>query len=193
MTAPEVEPALADLMDTVFADYRRSSASPGTGLDSDFWRRLDELGLSSMHWERLEPTPHGLRRARQFLDGVDTTAWNPTMDLFGGGGLVSTMPDLARWWSALFAGDVHDHLRSQIADPHPSTGPDGTDDGVEVGSGMFRSEVDGVEFWGHSGYWGLSAFHVPALASSVAFVATGRSEGVRISDLQTRILHLLSE
>ncbi|WP_159234989.1 acyl-CoA dehydrogenase family protein [Mycolicibacterium vanbaalenii] len=32
-------------MDTVFADYRRSSASPGTGLDSDFWRRLDELGL----------------------------------------------------------------------------------------------------------------------------------------------------
>lgn len=45
MTAPEVEPALADLMDAVFADYRRSSIPRNTGLDSDLWRRLDELGL----------------------------------------------------------------------------------------------------------------------------------------------------
>ncbi len=45
MTAPEVEPALADLMDAVFADYRRSSTPANTGLDSDLWRRLDELGL----------------------------------------------------------------------------------------------------------------------------------------------------
>lgn len=46
MTAPEVEPALADLMDSVFADYRRTH-SPATTVsrDADLWRRLDELGL----------------------------------------------------------------------------------------------------------------------------------------------------
>lgn len=46
MTGPEVDPALSDLMDAVFAEYRRAH-SPGTtdGFDTELWRRLDELGL----------------------------------------------------------------------------------------------------------------------------------------------------
>lgn len=153
--------------------------------------RLDELGLTSMHWERVEPTPPGLRRAHQFLDGIDTTDWNPTIDLYGGGGLVSTMPDLAHWWSALFTGDVHDHLRTQIADPQPSVEPDGSDSGVEVGMGIFRHDVDGIECWEHSGYWGLSALHIPTLATSVAMVVTGRGSGIELGDLRSQIIRLL--
>ena len=153
--------------------------------------RLDELGLTSMHWERVEPTPTGLRRAHQFLDGVDTTDWNPTIDLYGGGGLVSTMPDLASWWSALFAGDVHGRLRTQIDDPQPSVGPDGSDSGVGVGMGIFRFDVDGIECWEHSGYWGLSAFHIPTLASSVAMVVTGRGTGIELGELRSQIIRLL--
>ncbi len=46
MTATEVEPALADMLDAVFAEYRQLH-SPSTAVvrDTDFWRRLDELGL----------------------------------------------------------------------------------------------------------------------------------------------------
>lgn len=46
MTASEVDPALADMMDAVFAEYRQSySPTTTVGPDTDFWRRLDDLGL----------------------------------------------------------------------------------------------------------------------------------------------------
>ncbi len=46
MTAPGVEPALADMMDAVFADYRQSQAPSATAYrDIELWGRLDELGL----------------------------------------------------------------------------------------------------------------------------------------------------
>ncbi|MGB0435633.1 MAG: acyl-CoA dehydrogenase family protein [Mycobacterium sp.] len=45
MTAPEVEPELADMMDAVFAEYRQSRSAGPISRDTDFWRSLDELGL----------------------------------------------------------------------------------------------------------------------------------------------------
>jgi acyl-CoA dehydrogenase len=39
-----VDPALTDMMDAVFAEYREANVS-ATGLDSGLWQQLDELGL----------------------------------------------------------------------------------------------------------------------------------------------------
>ena len=139
---------------------------------------LDESGVPSIHWERAEPTPPGLQRAHQFLDSVDTYDWNPTLDMFGGGGIVATMPDLARWWTALFEGRAHEHLDVQLADPQPTVGP-GPDIGVEdVGLGIFRRHVDGVEVWSHGGFWGLQTLHIPAIRTSAALVITARGEDI---------------
>lgn len=154
--------------------------------------RFDDLGLGLIHWDRVEPAPRGLVRAHQYVGDEDTFAWNPTIDLFGGGGLVATMPDLARWWSALFDGSVHNHLQDQIGDPQPSLGPDGTDMGVGVGLGMFLFNVEGVEFWEHSGFWGLSTFHIPALRTSVAFVVTGRGDGIPLGELRSSVVRTLA-
>ena len=146
--------------------------------------RLDELDVSSIHWERVEPTPAGLRSAHQFHDGPtaddwnDTLDWNPTLDLFGGGGMVATMPDMATWWTALFEGRAHPHLAQQLADPQPAIGPDGVDTGDEVGLGIFRHHVDGAAVWSHGGYWGLRTFHVPAVQTSVALVVTAKGANV---------------
>jgi D-alanyl-D-alanine carboxypeptidase len=154
--------------------------------------RFDGLGLGSVHWERVEHTPPGLVRAHQFIDGEDTFAWNPTIDLFGGGGLVATMPDLARWWTALFDGSVHEHLPLQIADPQPSIGPAGNNPGVGIGLGMFLFDLDGIEFWEHSGYWGLSTLHIPAMRTSVAFVLTGRGDAKLIGELRSSVVRTLT-
>jgi D-alanyl-D-alanine carboxypeptidase len=153
--------------------------------------RFDDLGLGSIHWERAEPTPPGLVRAHQFVDERDTFAWNPTVDLFGGGGLIASMPDLARWWSALFDGSVHEHLPLQIGDPRPAVGLDGTDVGAGVGFGMFLFDVDGTHFWEHSGYWGLSSFHIPALRTSIAFVVTGRVDGAMLGAFRSSLVRAL--
>lgn len=146
--------------------------------------RLDELDVPSIHWERIEPAPTGLRSAHQFHDGPtaddwnDTFDWNPTLDLFGGGGMVATMPDMAKWWTALFEGRAHPHLAQQVADPRPAILPDGTDTGDESALGIFRHQVDGTAVWSHGGYWGLRTFHVPAVQTSVAFVVTAKGAKV---------------
>ena len=46
MTTPEVEPALVEVMDGVFAQHHQPHApTTATGPDSALWRHLDELGL----------------------------------------------------------------------------------------------------------------------------------------------------
>jgi len=87
------------------------------------------------------------------------------------------MPDLARWWTALFAGTVHPHLELQLADPRPTEGPDGTawPTHDRAALGIFVRNIDGVDVWSHGGYWGLQTLHVPALGSSAALVITHRT------------------
>lgn len=141
---------------------------------------LDPTRYPSIHWEVAEPTPIGLRRAHQLHDGDDTYDWDPSMDLFGGGGIVADMADLARWWTALFAGRVHPHLAEQLADPRPTVGPDGIawPSNDEVGLGLFRRVVGGHELWAHGGYWGLQTLHVADLQASIALVITAKAAGI---------------
>ncbi len=68
---------------------------------------FEGLGLDSTWWETLEPRPTGVRdRAHQFLGDLDTADFDPSYDLYGGGGIVSTVGDLARFYRALFTGGV---------------------------------------------------------------------------------------
>ncbi len=48
MSAVEVEPALVEMMNAVFADYDAPPPSAPTRLDTQLWRRLDELGLARL-------------------------------------------------------------------------------------------------------------------------------------------------
>jgi D-alanyl-D-alanine carboxypeptidase len=65
------------------------------------------LGLISTWWETLEPKPAWVPdRAHQFFGDIDTAEFDPSYDLYGGGGLVSTVGDLARFYRAIFTDDV---------------------------------------------------------------------------------------
>ncbi|MEN9644195.1 MAG: hypothetical protein RL238_864 [Actinomycetota bacterium] len=141
---------------------------------------LDPVAFPSIFWEVMEPMPAGLERIHQIHFDDDTYDWNPSLDLFGGGGIVATMPDLARWWTELFAGRVHPHLAQQLADPRPTEGPDGVPwpSHDDVGLGLFRRTVAGHDVWAHGGYWGLQTLHVPALGTSAAMVITHRATSV---------------
>ena len=62
------------------------------------------LGLWSTFWELVEASPDLLPdRAHQFLGDLDTYAFHPSFDLYGGGGVVATAGDMARFFRALFA------------------------------------------------------------------------------------------
>lgn len=155
---------------------------------------LDRLGLASVRWELAEPEPAGHPRAHQLYDGVDTFDWHPSLDLFGGGGLVAAPLDVARWWRALFAGDVHPHLDAQLADTVDTVAPDGTPfpPCEAMSLGIMRSRVDDHLMFGHGGFWGTREHWLPAARCAVALAVTNRTATVDPSALVADVVRAIS-
>lgn len=130
---------------------------------------LDKLGLAATYWETQEPVaPQAGPRAHQFLMGQDTYDWNPSLDMYGGGGLVSTPQDLARFLAALFDGKVFkrpDTLQAMISkEGLPADSP--------YRLGLFEIDAGGVKGYWHSGFWGTAALYVPSQRRGYAFAVT---------------------
>jgi D-alanyl-D-alanine carboxypeptidase len=132
--------------------------------------RLDALGLDHTWWESLEPGPYPEpRRLHVRLGDDDWEGVDCSFDLFGGGGLVSTVGDLATWWRALFARRVlPDAALAELLTVQGLGGPgcdgdgDGDGDGGtlgEAGLGIFRRRVAGRSWWTHRGLWGSLVLH----------------------------------
>ncbi|MEM7687568.1 MAG: alpha/beta fold hydrolase [Pseudomonadota bacterium] len=123
--------------------------------------KFSKLGLDETWFETLEDVPEAAGvRARQYANGQDVTDANPSFDLYGGGGLVSTHEDLSAFYRALFEGNVFDNdetltLMLEIADTNRQPSGDG------YGLGIVRATIDGVVCWGHAGFFGSSTFHCP--------------------------------
>lgn len=112
--------------------------------------RFDELGLRQTWWEELEAPPSAVRpRMPQWAGDLDLRQVDPSMDLYGGGGLVSTTHDLARFAGALMRGEVLREAATLELMKDP--GPPGREAGI--GLGLFRLPGEGL--WGHTGFWGV--------------------------------------
>jgi D-alanyl-D-alanine carboxypeptidase len=141
----------------------------GTPLAEAFRSLLgfDRLGLDSVYLETLEDVPPSAgARMPQYLDELEVGTLDPSFDLWGGGGLVSDVADLAGFLRELFAGRVFsspDTLASMCA-----TVPSGQTEGWDrVGLGIF-SQVIGRRVWTHSGFWGTSVMYEPESGLTVA-------------------------
>jgi D-alanyl-D-alanine carboxypeptidase len=136
----------------------------------------EKLGLSATYWETQEPVaPQAGPRAHQIFEGGrDTYDWNPSLDMFGGGGLLATPLDMARFMADLFEGKVFKHpetLQLMISkEGLPAASP--------YRLGLFEYDAGGVKAYWHSGYWGTAAFYVPGEHRAYAFAVT-RREGYK--------------
>ncbi len=135
--------------------------------------RFRALGLDHTYLETLEPEPANRPpRAHQYYAGLDLNQVDASFDLYGGGGLVSTMDDLSRFYRALLRGHVFTRrstLRKMLS--IPATNVDDADDaspGDGYGMGIYQLTAEGVVCWGHDGAWGTFAFHCPALDLTIA-------------------------
>lgn len=125
--------------------------------------RANRLGGTWL--ESLEPMPAGLiGRAHQWQGPVDTYRFDPSMDLWGGGGLTTTMADLARFNRALLRGGVFD--RSGTVDTMLSPVPARNGGGYRLG--ISESTLEGFRSLGHTGYWNTFAYHLPELDVTIA-------------------------
>ena len=134
---------------------------------------LDALGLRHTWWEGKEPAPADAPpRAHQYLGHDDTFDFDPSFDGYGGGGLVSTAADLARFVREVVTGDV---LRppTRAAMLATTTPTDLGEMGQRCGLGIFASSIDGIERIGHEGFWGIWMYHLPQHDITIAGAHTG--------------------
>jgi D-alanyl-D-alanine carboxypeptidase len=121
----------------------------------------ERLGLDETYLESLEPRPAGASElSHPYFGELDTFAFDPSLDLYGGGGLVSSTEDLARFYRALIRGEVFRHpatLQVMLAVPPTNE----RSPGGPYAMGIQRMTIGGQECWGHTGFWGTAAHHCP--------------------------------
>ena len=138
------------------------------------------LGLTHTYLEREEVVPAGIpQQAHQYDGDLDATVMlDPSVDLYGGGGLVSTVEDLGRFYRALIRGEIFHNpatLETMLAIPP-------TNEKVGQAMGLFRLELGDQTCWGHGGYWGSGALNCPALDFTLAFSPNQAEPGDRFDD-----------
>jgi D-alanyl-D-alanine carboxypeptidase len=159
------------------------------------------LGLISTWWETLEPQPAWVPdRAHQFLGDIDTAEFDPSCDLYGGGGLVSTVGDLARFYRAVFVDQVFESkgtvyiMLTTDGDAQPL--PDASERALPPGAyrmGIWEVNVDGFETYRHTGFFGTLATYVPDLDLTVTATTNQNQDGGALDDLAREVILLVAE
>ncbi len=145
--------------------------------------RFDRLGLNDTWLESLEPAPQNLPDpVHRYLGRLDATEFDASVDLYGGGGLMSTCQDLSRFMKALFNHEVFDkegtlELMKTKPDYFESYNPSEDRRYKDYRYGLWQVSVYGEEGYMHGGLWGTHMIHVPALDISVtANFTVGRND-----------------
>ncbi|WP_262691862.1 serine hydrolase domain-containing protein [Kordiimonas aestuarii] len=133
---------------------------------------LDAIGLPDTYWEIMEKG-EGIanRRAHQMLNGLDTFGWSASLDLYGGGGIVSSPRDMARFFQALFSGKVF----KKPGTLEVMLSPQGLPSGSPYRLGVFVKEHDGTTYYEHSGFWGTLAIYNPATGVALSGSVTDKT------------------
>jgi D-alanyl-D-alanine carboxypeptidase len=162
---------------------------------------FEGLGLTSTWWETLEPRPTEVPdRAHQFLGDLDTADFDPSYDLYGGGGIVSTVGDLARFYRALFTGGV-------FADPSTADVMLTTVDGARAlpgagtralppgayRMGIWVIEIEGLTTYRHTGFFGTLATYVPELDVVVTVATNQNQDDGALTDIALEAIKLVAE
>ena len=123
------------------------------------------------------------------MDALDTYEFDPSFDLFGGGGLVSNLEDLSVFFRALFAGRVFRHPetleRMTTATPESRSGTS-----TGYGMGVAVVEYGGHACYGHGGFWGVLIRYCPDADVLVAGAVTSTSGTAMLDALVGRALTL---
>ncbi len=143
-----------------------------------------KVGLAHTYFETLDSVPPGTpARAHQYLDSTDSYRLDASHDLYGGGGIVTNLADLTRFYRALVRGEILTKpgiLDAMLAPSTPSLGPDSVSG---YGMGISRGKIGTELCYGHSGFWGTTARHCPASDVTVATADNRSPESANVGGL----------
>ncbi len=137
---------------------------------------FDRLGIKYTYFETLDSVPPGTpAKAHQYLDSLDATNFDASVDLYGGGGLVSNLEEMARFYRALVRGEVF--TKKETLDAMLTMSPQSQKERPGgYGLGIASGTTDGVVCYGHGGFWGTAARHCPAIDLTVTAAVNHTSD-----------------
>lgn len=151
-------------------------------------------------WEIYEAPPAGsLHRARQYYGTFEADGFGDApFDLFGGGGMISSAEELARFFWALFHDQVFDDpatLELMKSKFHPAV-PE-VDEELLQRHGLQAWVMDGRTLFGHGGWWGVAVLYSPEddvlVAGNWLQQHAGERMGALMRDLMADVLRLTGE
>ena len=129
---------------------------------------FDRLELASTWLEIDESNPVGLlNRVHQYVAEEDSYNTHGSFDIYGGGGLVSTVGDIARFMRALFVGQVYlqsETLQEMLTTLQVEKGGPSAYEGWEQIPGTYRLGIEAGQkgiAYSHSGFFGTYASYIP--------------------------------
>ncbi len=134
----------------------------------------EELGLGSTWLESIEPaTAADIEFVHSYFRHLDASNWDPSVDLYGGGGLVSTTEDLAQFFHQLFNGNVYKQPETLELMLEAATYADSYDTAEDprykdYRQGLWKVTMFGEDAYMHGGLWSTVILHVPSLNCTVA-------------------------
>jgi D-alanyl-D-alanine carboxypeptidase len=131
--------------------------------------RLKAKGLSNTQVEdALDPDRNPKNRIHQYTQGVDTYHWNPSIDLYGGGGLLSTTKDLSLFFQDLFQHKVF-RQKTTLDTMLAKTTYSSTEKlRMDYRKGIYLVKIKDLDAWTHTGYWGTQVVYIPSLNTTIA-------------------------
>lgn len=133
------------------------------------------LNMNATWFETLEEAPVGIQdRVHQYLDEIDTYNWDASIDLYGGGGIVSTTSDIARFYSQLFQNKVFanpatlDTMLTKIVFPATPDKEEPSRREADYRYGVEVIQIFGMDIYLHTGFWGTQVAYVPKHNAAIA-------------------------
>ncbi len=151
---------------------------------------LEKLGLNQTDFERLDSQTDQLR-IHQYFQGKDTYDFSPTMDYFGGGGILSTTAELNDFFQALFQGKIFENSATLAL--MLESGSYASKPKLDYGMGMFKVKVKGMDAYSHSGFWGTQVLYIPKLDLYMAANYSGAWEGGAVAPIFEKVVNALEE
>lgn len=146
---------------------------------------LENLGLERTDFEEFDPQTDQLR-IHQYFQGKDTYEFSPTMDYYGGGGILSDTKGLIDFFQALFQGKIFENPETLNLMLEPVTYASMPK--LDYQMGMFKVKVNGMDAYSHSGFWGTQVLYIPKIDLYMAANYSGGWGGGVVAPIFEKIL-----
>ncbi len=130
---------------------------------------FSKLELSNTWLQSLEPEPKGMaRRVSSYLEGIDATNWDNSVDLYGGGGYVSTTEDLNKFYHHLFNNNIFEKPETLkiMLSKNGIKNQERTAESYKMG--LWEIKTPKGNGYMHNGFWGSAVIHFPDYNATIS-------------------------